>query len=163
MSANKLSTKTLEEYFNDKKLNYHSLLETLSLQLICQLLVFYHTLLKMKPSFSHRDFKLDNILVRELPSHNLSQNITILGEDWRMEINSPFIFLINDFEKSEIDSAQNWFEDFKFLFFSIGHYRNLLLPKKLLDLFSKNANTMTYNELGELIKDDMFRMFMKRL
>lgn len=163
MSANKMSVHTLSDYFNDKKLNYHSMLESLSLQMIFQILLFYHTILKMKPAFVHRDLKLDNILVKELPSHEIKQNITIDDEAYKVNIETPLIFLINDFEKSEIESSKSWFHDLTLLFFSIKHYKNLLLPARLYPMFEDKNKIMSYDDLSKLLKDKLFSKFIKKM
>lgn len=158
MSVNKLTTTSLNTYFKDTSINYQVLLENLSLQLVFQVFLFYHTVLKMKPSFVHKDLKLDNILMFDLSTHKIKQKITIQSEKWEVNIKTPIIFKLNDFEHSEVDSNKSWTEDIKFLFFSIKYYKNLILPRKLYE-----EEITSYDKLENVLKDKMFHNFMKRI
>lgn len=155
ISCNNLNEKFLESYSSTPK----QMLKKLSLQLIIQLLVFYHTLLKMKPNYSHNDLKIDNILLRELPSHKITEKIIVNDTPMILEINSPLIFMINDFDKAIIDDGIKWMNDFKMLVYSINYYKNLIIPEEIL--IKLNDPSIDYTTLITLITDKTFKDFIK--
>lgn len=158
MSANKLSVKSLSEYFRDNAVDYNQLLRAFTKQLIFQILIFYYVMIGMKPGFAHRDFKLDNILVMALPSHIIAETLRIRDIRYNINIQTPLIFKLNDFDRSKIESASLWIEDFRYLTSSIKYYKNLPIELFILDIF----NDITYAKLESLILDDMFSEYMTK-
>lgn len=184
ISGDKLTTEFLASYFNDDCIDYYKLIQKLSSQLMFQILIFYYVLLKMKPSFVHRDLKLDNILVKKSMNRKIEFDIVIEDKGVDVEyhccIDSPFTFMINDFDRAVIESDnRTWFQDIHYFLHSVKHYANLNIDQRIFDVFyihKKNeiedllctrwiyhSNLIEFNhyDLGCLIKEGVFSEFIK--
>jgi len=170
-SSNKLSVELLQNYFKNESLDYTAMLKEYSLQIIFQVFIFYHTILRFKPNFVHKDLKLDNILIKNFPQKFLKFKLIINSNNYMIKIQSPFLFVINDFERAELESTSySWKEDLNYLFYSINYYNNLILPSELMNLFPasnkiKSVGDINFNfkDLENIIISDTFKLFVERI